>query len=68
VTTTGLYEQIKNDCGYLKLGRAAEVFANLADDAKAHHWNHIEFLARLLDELVGSNPTRGTRRRAVCFT
>jgi DNA replication protein DnaC len=50
VTTTGLYEQIKNDCGYLKLDRAAEVFATLADDAKAHHWTHIEFLARLLDE------------------
>jgi DNA replication protein DnaC len=50
VTTTGLYEQIKNDCGYLKLDRAAEVFATLADDAKAHHWTHVEFLARLLDE------------------
>jgi DNA replication protein DnaC len=50
VTTTGLYEQIKNDCGYLKLDRAAEVFATLADDAKAHEWTHIEFLARLLDE------------------
>ncbi|HEX6578137.1 MAG TPA: IS21-like element helper ATPase IstB [Jiangellaceae bacterium] len=50
MTTTGLYEQIKNDCGYLKLDRAADVFATLADDAKTHHWTHIEFLARLLDE------------------
>jgi DNA replication protein DnaC len=50
VTSIGLYEQIKNDCGYLKLDRAAEVFATLADDAKAHEWTHIEFLARLLDE------------------
>jgi len=50
VTTIGLYEQIKNDCGYLKLDRAGEVFATLADDAKAHHWTHVEFLARLLDE------------------
>jgi DNA replication protein DnaC len=50
VTAAGLYEQIKNDCGYLKLDRAGEVFATLADDAKAHHWTHIEFLARLLDQ------------------
>jgi DNA replication protein DnaC len=50
VTTTGLYEQIKNDCGYLKLDRAGEVFATLADDAKTHEWTHIEFLARLLDQ------------------
>ena len=47
---TGLYEQIKDDLGYLQLTRAAEVFAPLADEAKAHEWTHIEFLARLLDE------------------
>ena len=47
---TGLYEQIKADLGYLQLKRAGEVFATLADDAKAHDWTHIEFLARLLDE------------------
>ena len=33
MTTTGLYEQIKTDLGYLKLNRAAEVFATVADDA-----------------------------------
>jgi DNA replication protein DnaC len=47
---TGLYEQIKADLGYLQLKRAAEVFAPLADDAKAQEWTHIEYLARLLDE------------------
>ncbi len=47
---TGLYEQIKTDLGYLQLTRAGEVFATLADDAKAHDWTHNEFLARLLDE------------------
>lgn len=47
---TGLYEQIKTDLGYLQLKRAGEAFAPLADDAKAHDWTHIEFLARLLDE------------------
>ncbi len=47
---SGLYEQIKNDLGYLQLKRAAEVFAPLADEAKTSEWTHIEFLARLLDE------------------
>ena len=47
---TGLYEQIKADLGYLQLKRAGEVFATVADEAKAHEWTHIEFLARLLDE------------------
>lgn len=50
MTKTGLYEQIKTDLDYLKLKRAGEVFATLADDAKAHDWTHIEYLARLLDE------------------
>src|SRR5689334_9839638 len=50
MTKTGLYEQIKCDLDYLKLNRAGEVFATLADDAKTHDWTHIEYLARLLDE------------------
>lgn len=47
---SGLYEQIKDDLGYLQLKRAAEVFAPLADEAKTSEWTHIEYLARLLDE------------------
>jgi DNA replication protein DnaC len=48
--TAGLYEQIKDDLGYLGLARSSERFATLADDARAHEWTHIEFLARLLAE------------------
>jgi DNA replication protein DnaC len=50
VTSAGLYEQIKDDLGYLGLTRTSERFATLADDARAHDWTHIEFLARLLAE------------------
>lgn len=50
MTAAGLYEQIKDDLGYLGLTRSSEVFATLADDARAHQWTHIEFLARLLAE------------------
>ena len=53
--STGLYEQIKTDLGYLQLDRAGEVFATLAEDARTHQWTHIEFLARLLDEQAGSD-------------
>jgi DNA replication protein DnaC len=50
MTAAGLNEQIKDDLGYLGLARSGEVFATLADDARAHDWTHIEFLARLLAE------------------
>lgn len=60
--TPGLYEQIKDDLGYLGLDRAGEVFATLADDARAHDWTHIEFLARLLAE--ESTATRDRRLAA----
>jgi DNA replication protein DnaC len=50
VTAAGLYEQIKDDLGYLGLTRSSERFATLADDARTHEWTHIEFLARLLAE------------------
>jgi DNA replication protein DnaC len=56
--TTGLYEQIKTDLGYLQLDKAAERFATLADDARTHDWTHIEYLARLLAE-----ETDATRNR-----
>jgi DNA replication protein DnaC len=60
--TAGLYEQIKTDLGYLSLNRAAECFATLAEDARAHDWTHIEFLARLLAE--ESTSTRNRRMAA----
>ncbi len=33
MSTTNLYEQLKDDLGYLALGRAAECFAVLAEQA-----------------------------------
>lgn len=62
MSSPGLYEQIKSDLAYLQLPRAAERFATLADDAKAHEWTHIEFLARLLAE--ESDATRNRRLAA----
>ena len=56
--TKGLYEQIKDDLGYLGLDRAGECFARMADDARTHEWPHVEFLARLLAE-----ETTATRNR-----
>jgi DNA replication protein DnaC len=41
----GIYEQVKDDLGYLKLTRAAEVFAALAEQAGAEGWSHVEYLA-----------------------
>ncbi|VAW02729.1 hypothetical protein MNBD_ACTINO01-1649 [hydrothermal vent metagenome] len=43
-----LYEQIKDDLGYLQLERAAEVFATLAEEARHNDMTHIEFLGRLI--------------------
>lgn len=60
--TAGLYEQIKDDLGYLGLARAGECFATLADNARAHDWTHVEFLARLLAE--ESTATRNRRLAA----
>lgn len=48
--TPGLYEQIKDDLGYLGLSRTRDIFATMADDARTGGWTHIEFLARLLAE------------------
>ena len=61
--STGLYEQIKTDLGYLQLDRAAEVFATLSEEAKTQRWTHIEFLARLLDtQAVHTRDRRLTAR------
>ena len=48
--SAGVYEQIKDDLGYLQLDRAAEVFANLAEQARVDGLTHVEFLARLVGE------------------
>src|SRR5271165_3422595 len=41
----GIYEAVKDDLGYLKLTRAAEVFAPLAEQAAMAGWSHVEYLA-----------------------
>jgi DNA replication protein DnaC len=41
----GIYEAVKDDLGYLKLTKAAEVFAELAEQAKAQGLSHVEYLA-----------------------
>lgn len=41
----GIYEAIKDDLGYLKLTKAAEVFAPLAEQGGQDGWTHLEYLA-----------------------
>src|SRR5919201_5986619 len=47
-TPSGLYEQLKDDLGYLKLDRAAEVLPGLLDRARAEQLSHTAFLAELV--------------------
>jgi len=58
MTGTGVYEQLKDDLGYLQLGRAAECFATLAEQAKADGWSHVEFLARVVAEQTSATTNR----------
>ena len=43
-----IIEQIKGDLGYLKLTRAGEVFAELAEQARADKEDPLEFFAKLI--------------------
>ncbi len=43
----GIYEAVKDDLGYLKLTKAAEVFAALGEQASAEGWSHVEYLAAI---------------------
>jgi DNA replication protein DnaC len=53
-----MYEQIKDDLGYLQLGRATEVFATLAEEARDDDMTHIEFLSRLIAEQASATRNR----------
>jgi len=53
-----LYEQIKDDLGYLQLERATEVFATLAEEARHDDMTHIEFLGRLIAEQASATRNR----------
>ena len=56
--STGFYEQIKADLGYLHLDAAAASFAVLAEQARTDDWSHIEFLARLVAEQATADRDR----------
>ena len=58
VVTNSLYEQLKDDLGYLGLNRSAECFATLAEEAKEQEWSHIEFLARVVGEQASATVNR----------
>lgn len=56
--STGFYEQIKADLGYLHLDTAASSFAVLSEDARTNNWSHVEFLARLVAEQATADRDR----------
>ncbi|MBP6490185.1 MAG: IS21-like element helper ATPase IstB [Ilumatobacteraceae bacterium] len=56
--TGGIYEQIKDDLGYLQMDRAGEVFAVLGEQARTEGWSHVEFLARLIAEQADATRNR----------
>jgi DNA replication protein DnaC len=55
---TGLYEQLKEDLGYPKLTRAAEVLPMLLDRARAEGLSHAQFLAGLVAEEAAATRNR----------
>jgi DNA replication protein DnaC len=58
VTPSGLYEQLKDDLGYLKLVRAAEVLPGLLDRARVQDLTHAQFLAELVAEEAAATRNR----------
>jgi DNA replication protein DnaC len=57
-TPTGLYEQLKDDLGYLKLTRTAEVLPSLLDRARRESLSHAQFLAALVAEEAAATRNR----------
>jgi DNA replication protein DnaC len=55
---SGPYEQLKDDLGYLQLGRAAECFATLAEQKKTDGWTHVEYLAHVIAEQSSATTNR----------
>jgi len=53
-----IIEQIKGDLGYLKLTRAGEVFAELAEQARADKEDPLEFFAKLIACVVDATRQR----------
>jgi DNA replication protein DnaC len=57
-TPSGLYEQLKDDLGYLKLTRAAEVLPALLDRARTDGLSHAAVLAELFAEEAAATRNR----------
>jgi DNA replication protein DnaC len=55
---SGLYEQLKDDLGYLKLTRAAEILPGLLDRARADGLSHAAVLAELFAEEAAATRNR----------
>lgn len=58
MTVVGPYERLKDDLGYLALGRAAERFAVLAEQATREDWSHVEYLGAVIAEQVAATTNR----------
>jgi hypothetical protein len=56
--SSGLYEQLKDDLGYLKLVRAAELLPGLLDRARDQQLSHAAFLAELVAEEAAATRNR----------
>jgi DNA replication protein DnaC len=63
MSAAALIEQIKDDLGYLKLHRASEVFAALAETARRDDRSHLEFLAALVAEEAAATRQRRLNAR-----
>ncbi len=57
------YEQLKEDLGYLQLGRAAECFATLSEQARDKGWSHVEYLAAVIAEQSSATSNRRLQAR-----
>jgi DNA replication protein DnaC len=66
---TVLYEQLKDDLGYLKLGQAAECFATLFEQARTGGCSDVKVLARNIAEHTSATTNRrlAARLRSVRF-
>jgi DNA replication protein DnaC len=63
VSATTLIEAIKDDLGYLKLHRAVEVFASLADSDRDRRDDRLQFLAALVAEEAAATRQRRLNAR-----
>jgi DNA replication protein DnaC len=58
MSTSSPYEQLKDDLGYLALGRAAERFAVLAEQAQKESWSHVDYLSAVMADQVAATTNR----------